>query len=587
MRVPMNILLLHPQDNPENGPRVTRHWDRVIDLGIAGKHAYMRWSEKLGCAVTGLNSLRHGLNDFRHVRDLLGRGCGHLIDGHGLDWWEILSILIADEMEAVVVLQRLAESLSDNDNVYVSRPCLHGDILKQLLGARAQVYPLRQKTQGQRIRRYFRMSNRLSGSQMIDIFWDKYDVGYQFRSRFSRRRQQSRRPVVLLPTAYVNVSRTGVAYANMLPQEDFLLLATRRSGWMQELPPNVAAARLSSYASLRDRSAEIADIEEKWRDLRRELMEIPELQVLNELGYLTRFSRRFRQGIEIRDAWSNVLDNEPVKAVFCADDSNAHTRIPLLLARQRGLPTIACHHGALDGQNFYKRLYADSVLAKGAMEKDYLVRSCGVPAEKVRMAAPVMQVCSKSEKQSTAETTQQHILFISEPCEVAGGRAEEFYRDVLPPLADLALRTGRKLIVKLHPAESKIDRAGIVARVLRPDQQCATEIVDGPLTEELLAKAWFGITVLSTVATECAVRGIPCFLCRWLDFVPYGYLDQFIRFGVGVGLSDPQEIAQIPEYIAHRGVDAHAVENFWQPATAEQLKKMLTCRTNSLASAAS
>src|SRR5208337_4616464 len=44
------------------------------------------------------------------------------------------------------------------------------------------------------------------------MFWDKYDAGYQFRGHLVRNRQSSRRPAVLVPTAYVNVSRTGIAY---------------------------------------------------------------------------------------------------------------------------------------------------------------------------------------------------------------------------------------------------------------------------------------------------------------------------------------------------------------------------------------
>lgn len=159
---------------------------------------------------------------------------------------------------------------------------------------------------------------------------------------------------------------------------------------------------------------------------------------------------------------------------------------------------------------------------------------------------------------------------------MGSGRPEEFYRDVLPPLADLALATGRELIVKLHPAESERERASMLARILSAEQKGVTRIVSGPLTEDLLAKAWFGITILSTVATECAIRGIPCFLCKWLEFWPYGYVEQFIRFGVGVGLNDPSEIGKIPGYLQQYPVAANVRENCWQPATAGRLRERLT-----------
>jgi hypothetical protein len=157
---------------------------------------------------------------------------------------------------------------------------------------------------------------------------------------------------------------------------------------------------------------------------------------------------------------------------------------------------------------------------------------------------------------------------------VLGGRAEEFYRDVLPPLADLARSTGRKLIVKLHPGESKRERSRTLVRILSAEQRGAMQLVSGPLTEGLLASAWFGITILSTVAMECAIRGIPCFLCKWLEFSPYGYVEQFIRFGVGIGLDDPNQVSQILQYLEHP-VTAGVRESCWQAASAGRLREFM------------
>jgi hypothetical protein len=134
--------------------------------------------------------------------------------------------------------------------------------------------------------------------------------------------------VVLLPTAYINVSRTGVAYANTFPEEDFLLVATRRSGWVKDPPRNVATAWLSSYAAVHGESAEYGDLESRWRSLLNEMAGGAEFEILDRLGYLNDFPRRFRHGLEVRDAWLNVLDHEPVQGVLCADDSNPYTRIP-------------------------------------------------------------------------------------------------------------------------------------------------------------------------------------------------------------------------------------------------------------------
>lgn len=572
----MRILLIDPHDTADTRPWTGERWDRIVDLGMGGKNTYARWTRQFECPVTTLDSLRTGFNDFRQIRDVLGVGCGRLFDEHGLDWWEIMSILLHGELEALILLQRLVQTIGSGDEVYVSRPGLHASLLRCLL-ADVNVFPSRRGAQKGGLGHYVRVSNKLSTSQLIDVFWDKFDSGYQFRGRLARKRPPSTRPVVLLPSAYINVSRTGIAYANTFPDENFLLVATRRSGWMQDSPRNVTPAWLSSYASVRRRKGENGALGEQFESLLNELKNsVAGFEILDRLGYLESFPRRFLNALDVRDAWRNVLDSEPAQAVLCADDSNPYTRIPLLLARARGLPNIACHHGALDGRYVFKRTHADVVWAKGQMEQDYLVRQCGVPQDKVEIGAPAMPTSWSGTGQSVRQEFRPYVLFISEASDVSGGRPEEFYRDVLPPLADLALATSRELIVKLHPAESQRQRAETVVRILSAQQKSVTRIVTGPLTEELLARAWFGITILSTVAIECAIRGIPCFLCKWLEFWPYGYVEQFIRFGAGIGLNDPSDIAKIPEYLQQHPVVADVRENCWHPVAANRLRQLLS-----------
>ena len=434
----MKILLIHSEDDPENGPWANLPWDRIVDLGLGGVNSYTRWERQFQCPVTTLDSLRHGFDDFRRVRSLLDLGCGRLTDEHGLDWWEIMSLLLHGELETLILLQRLVPTVEPGDEVYVSRPGLHASLLQRLRAGRVNVFPLRRGAEKSGLGHYVRVSSKLSAPQIIDVFWDKYDAGYQFRGRLARKRPPSTRPVVLLPTAYVNVSRTGIAYAKTFPDENFLLVTTRQSGWVEDPPKNVACAWLSSYASVRDRSAENADLDSRLQSLLRELEEVEEFEILNRLGYLDSFPRRFRRGLEVRDAWRNVLDAEPVQAVLCADDSNPYTRIPLLLARARGLPNIACHHGALDGRYVFKRSYGDVIWAKGKMEEDYLVRKCGVPQEKVEIGAPALPVSGNGSGQSNRQDFRPFLLFISEAYDVRGWKAGR----VLPGCFASARRPG-------------------------------------------------------------------------------------------------------------------------------------------------
>jgi hypothetical protein len=146
---------------------------------------------------------------------------------------------------------------------------------------------------------------------------------------------------------------------------------------------------------------------------------------------------------------------------------------------------------------------------------------------------------------------------------------------VLPSLADLAIHHGRELIVKLHPAESLAERTKFANEVLSENQRKVTRVVAGMLDPTLLSSMWFGVTVLSSVAVECAVQNIPCFLCRWLEFWPYGYIDQFLRFGVGIGLDGPEDMTRIPELLAAHRPSSTLAETCSKPILRQRLQELL------------
>lgn len=571
----MKVLAINAEDNPEQGPWSKLRWDRIVDLGLGGASTYKRWQHCFGCPIEPLDSLRSGLDEVHQVHELLGQGCGRLVDEYGLDWWEIMSILLVSQLETLITLQKLSRTFTASDEVHVSRSGFHAEVLRFLLGPRVHVFRPGGNVTSRGPSRYLHLSARLSRKQIIDIFWDKYDPGHQLRGRVAGRRKCSVQPVVLFPTAYVNVSRTGMEYANTFPDEHFLLVTTRRSGWVKNPPRNVETAWLSSYAAVHDRTRESEDLLSRWESLRSDLRNVREFDMLDRLGQFSGFSQKFRHGLEVRDAWRNVFDREPVQAVLCADDSNPYTRIPLLLAQARGLPSVACHHGALDGRYLYKRSHADVIWAKGRMEQDYLIRVCGVPRSRVELGASLLPAARDAAESFRKQNSGRYVIFFSELYEVTGGRTQEFYRDVFPPLAELARATGHELVVKLHPAESKRERSRMLNRVLSPEQRRITRVVSGPLTESLLANAWFGITVLSTVAMECAIRWVPCFLCRWLEYAHLGYAEQFIRFGVAMGLDTPGEIENIPERLREHAVGMSVCQDFWQPAASSRLRELI------------
>ena len=98
----------------------------------------------------------------------------------------------------------------------------------------------------------------------------------------------------------------------------------------------------------------------------------------------------------------------------------------------------------------------------------------------------------------------------------------------------------------------------------------------GPIPPDLWEQAKCALTVQSSVALECSQRGIPVFLCGWLADSAVGYVQQYVRFGIGEFLRTPQEIDRIPKRL--ESTETHPP----QPANADQflhpevLRRMLT-----------
>lgn len=559
------VLLLHPEDDPACGPWNLERWDRVVDLGTAGEQTRARWSGMFDRLVE--SSPKFEISEFAKVRAALSSGLGCLIDDHGLDWWELISIRFHEQLALVIRLRKLAEQFDSSDEVWVSRPGLHSAILGVLLNQCVRCFsertPLLEKT-----RRLIGAAGKLSFAQLVEIAGDKYDAGYRIRRFAGRPREGLAGPAVLLPVAQGNAARTAVSYASMLPEEKFLLVATRQSGLAAECPSNVLAVKLASYGA-KQSQREFRQMFIQWRRTESTLVHTPEVSVLMGAGVFSGIAKAIRDGLAIRNAWLRVFDKEMINAVLCTDDTNPYTHIPLLIARQRGVPTIACHHGALDGGHLVKRSHADLVLAKGLMEKDYLVNTCGLVDEKIEIGAPSL----RQRINTGARRPKTSILFFSEPYALDDGRCREFYHELLPPLSDVAYSMNLQLVVKLHPMESQPERRKFVNECMSFRQQKNLQVIEGVLSEELLERALFAVTVQSTAAVDCAIRGIPVFLCKWLDYSHYGYVEQFAQYKAGVALHSPAGIANIPQVL--KNFPSPESNDFWQAISPERLRRLL------------
>lgn len=534
----MRCLLLHPEDDPLTGAWAPAPWERVIDMGIAGPLTYKSWGKALECEVEPYPSLDS--RDFETLRQMHSFGLGQLIDERGLDWWDITWVRWLDRVVDLVLTAKFVATLGSGDEIWVTsdRYALVLDVVAPGRVRRIHALDGRRKNRLEPLRR-------LTFSQVLEILGDKYDGDYRHRRWAAPAKANCRAPVVLLPSAYGNASRTALSLAASLPEQEFLLVGTRRSAWVDPVPQNTKRAWLSSYAVGQAAQRELHSLLLKWEQLQRALRQHPELAMLQRMGCFDSFPAYLREGLAIRNCWVNVLDSEPVASVLCADEKNPYTRIPVLLAQKQGIATVSCHHGALDGRYLFSHIAADRFLAKSEMEWDYMVRVCGVRRENVREADRLHTGTETSNRRQDGNA----IVFFSEPYEASNCRAREIYAEVLPSLARIAREHARELVIKLHPFESLRQRKQLVARVLTYEERELVRYVTGPITTDLIESAWCTVTVSSSAAVECAAQAVPAFLCLWLDRYGFGYGEQFVKFGAAMPLRAAEDIAAIPRLL--------------------------------------
>jgi hypothetical protein len=574
----MRVLFLHPEDSPVAGPWSQKRWDLIVDLGKSSAFSADAWARQSGCPVLRADSFREGLADVRRVRDMFSPGRKQLIDEEGIDWWVLTSLFLAQDALSVLALRRLASEIQASAELWASRPGGPVDLLAVLLGREIQSFGLGLGSVSRAVSgamRYAGLARRFSAAQIKEIALDKYDSAYRWRSHFASQRETCAEPVVLVPTAYGNVSRMAAAYARLLPRQSFRVVATRESGKKFVPPPNVQVRDLTPYAKAEPPETEISDLLKRWDMVRGDLQAFPDLRALSRTSAMDPISHWIRNGLSVRNAWRTVLEREPICGVLCGDDSNPYTLLPVLLATKRGIPTVDFHHGAFDGRYLLKDLPCDVYLAKSEMERDYLVRVCALPGGQVVIAAPSSEAAHADRVGSRAQNTA--VVFFSEPYEGVGMRAEEVYREVLPPLCRLARQNGRGVILKLHPFESASQRRRMIRKILSPEDGRFVNVVDGPLTGALMLQAWFGITVESTTVIDCMQHGIQCFLCGWLTLWPFEYAQQYARFGVGEVLRSAEQVAEIPQCLAE--FQNRAAAEPTGAADPAQLQRWLTARS--------
>jgi hypothetical protein len=100
-------------------------------------------------------------------------------------------------------------------------------------------------------------------------------------------------------------------------------------------------------------------------------------------------------------------------------------------------------------------------------------------------------------------------------------------------------------------------------------------VTAAPPSREMYENIWCAVTVESTTACECAIVGIPGFLCGWLRHAYIGYAGQFERFGVAQMLDEADDLLKIPERLETAMPRPDLADRLLEAITPHQLNEIL------------
>jgi hypothetical protein len=543
----MKVLLLHSEDE-FSASSLSKDFDLIVDFARAPRSTYGSWSLQSGCPAISLYDFADEVEDLYATKRLLQAGMELMVDHSGIDWWDLISLMIVPGLQNAILLSRLANYLGADCELHASRsfPLALGlqHLVKTKLEVPKSLHPALRKVQ-----HYFEVFSELDIRQLCQVAQDKFDAEHKLRRRVANRSLGSNTPVFLLPSAYLNVSRTAVSTAESLPDQDFLLVCARASGKLRSLPKNVRMTSLDSYFAPADKG-EINRLMNGWEVLKRQLISSSkEFELAGVIGAFCRMPSLLRWALALRTAWARVFEMENIAGCLCADDTNPYSRIPLILAKKQAIPSVALHHGALDLYMAVKKQHSDFYLAKSAMEHDYLLRRCRVEPE--RLVGPTPTVLSEPTTTREMETqpAKNWLVFFTEPYEAGSWRVTEVYRELLPRLVETALECRLELVFKLHPFESFKGHMRILQKHLSREQVLQIKVIAGSPNPELWRNTRAALTVESTTALECAALGIPVFFCAWLRHYHGAYLEQYSRFGFGHVLESTEQLANVAQLL--------------------------------------
>ena len=186
-------------------------------------------------------------------------------------------------------------------------------------------------------------------------------------------------------------------------------------------------------------------------------------------------------------------------------------------ARKRGIPTVLLQHGIL-GDYYQVATYPmDHLIVRGRFYCDFISEENKKKSIILNPPEPVID----------SSGPRDCILFLT------GYNLHEYWThpeniaEILKTLVRSAHRLGRRLIVRVHPAESVRRYSQIVEKLLRSENLHAeVEYSQGGTLDSLMARSKVAVLFYSTVLLDCLRYGVPIISFAWSDYSIRRCLDE-------------------------------------------------------------
>ena len=103
----------------------------------------------------------------------------------GVDWWDVLSLMIEPDLRQLMLISRLARELEAGCELHASRPSRLAKALQTMIGAKTVKVKAGFRPVRQWARHYRDVFSRLDMAQISQVFQDKFDREHMVRRRFA------------------------------------------------------------------------------------------------------------------------------------------------------------------------------------------------------------------------------------------------------------------------------------------------------------------------------------------------------------------------------------------------------------------